>query len=142
MKPIPIIIERTYPAPIEKVWTAITDKNEMKLWYFNLAEFKPKVGFEFTFVGGTEHQSYLHLCTITEVDVNKKLTHSWRYDGYEGISFVTWELFPEGENTRVRLTHSGLETFPASNPDFAKTNFEQGWTSILGTSLKEYLKKQ
>jgi uncharacterized protein YndB with AHSA1/START domain len=142
MKPEPIVIERTYHAPIEKVWNAITDKNEMKLWYFDLAEFKPDVGFQFTFVGGTEHKSYLHICTVTEVEVNKKLTHSWRYDGYEGNTFVTWELFPEGKNTRVRLTHSGLETFPASNPDFAKTNFEQGWTSILGTSLKEYLEKQ
>lgn len=142
MKPEPFVIERTYSVPIEKVWKAITDKNEMKKWYFDLAEFKPEVGFEFTFEGGTEENKYLHICTVTEVEINKKLTHSWRYDGYEGNSFVTWELFPEGKNTRVRLTHAGIETFPASNPDFAKTNFEQGWTSILGSSLKEYLEKQ
>ncbi len=142
MNPEPFVIERTYPAPVEKVWKAITDKNEMKQWYFDLTEFKPEVGFQFTFEGGTDEHKYVHLCTVTEVEVNKKLTHSWRYDGYEGNSYVTWELFPEGKNTRVRLTHTGLETLPASNSDFAKTNFEQGWTSILGTSLKEYLEKQ
>ncbi|MEP6647885.1 MAG: SRPBCC domain-containing protein [Saprospiraceae bacterium] len=142
MKNEPFIIERIYPATSDKVWQAITDKNEMKLWYFDLAEFKPEVGFEFTFDGGKDDRSYHHLCKITEVIPGKKLSHSWRYDGYEGNYFVTWELFPEGNSTRVRLTHTGLETFPASNPDFAKKNFEQGWTEILDTHLRDYLVKE
>jgi len=141
MKNEPIIIERTYPAPIEKVWKAITDRNDMKQWYFDLAKFIPEVGFEFQFEGGNEDRSYLHLCKITEIVVGKKITYSWRYDGYEGISFVTFELFDEGDNTIVKLTHEGLESFPASISDFAKENFVEGWTSILGTSLKEFLEK-
>jgi hypothetical protein len=28
-----------------------------------------------------------------------------------------------------------------SNPDFDKNNFLQGWTSIIGKSLKEYVEK-
>ncbi len=44
MKTEPFVIERTYNAPISKVWKAITDKEEMKEWYFDLAEFKPEVG--------------------------------------------------------------------------------------------------
>ena len=47
----PIIVERTYNAPIEKVWNAITNKDEMKKWYFDLAEFKAEPGFEFQFYG-------------------------------------------------------------------------------------------
>ena len=137
----PFVIERTFNAPAERVWKAITDKEEMKQWYFNLAEFKPEVGFEFQFEGGPDDRKYLHLCTVTEVIPGKKLTHSWRYDGYEGISFVTWELFDEGLSTRVRLTHEGLETFPINNPDFARENFAKGWTGILGTSLKAYVEK-
>ncbi len=136
----PFVIERTYNAPVEKIWKAITDKDEMKQWYFDLAEFKPEVGFEFQFEGGTETSKYLHLCKVTDVIQNEKLTYSWRYDGYEGISFVTFELFSKGEKTRLKLTHAGLETFPA-NPDFAKGNFVQGWTHIIGKSLKEFLEK-
>jgi uncharacterized protein YndB with AHSA1/START domain len=83
----------------------------------------------------------LHLCKITEVVIGKKLSYSWRYDGYEGNSFVTFELFPEGNKTRLKLTHKGLETFPINNPDFAKENFIDGWTYITGTSLKEFLEK-
>ncbi|MFA5835167.1 MAG: SRPBCC domain-containing protein [Bacteroidota bacterium] len=138
----PFIIERTYNAPAEKVWKAITDKREMKQWYFDLVEFKAEVGFEFHFTGGpSPERQYVHLCKITEVIPGKKLTHTWRYDGYKGNSLVTFELFAEGSKTRLKLTHAGLETFPNENPDFAKHNFAEGWTDIIGRSLKEYVEK-
>jgi len=137
----PLVKEVTIKAPVSKVWKALNDKNEMKKWYFDLAEFKPEAGFEFQFEGGEKDKCYLHLCKITEVIPGKKLTYSWRYDGYEGNSFVSWELFEEGDKTRVKLTHTGLETFPADNPDLARNNCERGWTQIIETSLKEYLEK-
>ena len=138
MEHMPIIVERVYHASISKVWKAITDKTEMKNWYFDLAEFKPEVGFKFQFMGGTEENQFLHLCEVTEVVPEKKISYSWRYDGYEGNSFVTFELFKEGNNTRLKLTHRDLETFP-DKEDFARTNFEKGWDYILNTSLKVYL---
>ena len=30
----PIIIEQAFDAPISAVWAAITDKNQMKQWFF------------------------------------------------------------------------------------------------------------
>ena len=139
MKQEPFVIERTLNAPIEKVWRAITDKDQMKQWYFDLADFKPEPGFEFQFVGGKDDRSYLHLCKITEVIPQKRLQYSWRYDGYEGISFVTFELFAEGNKTRLVLTHEGLETFPETNKDFAKENFAEGWNTIIGTLLPKFV---
>lgn len=135
----PIVIERTFDAPTEKVWKAITDKDQMKNWYFDIKEFKPEVGFEFQFYGGTEEKRYLHVCRIVEVNRLKNLKYSWRYDGYEGNSFVTFELFDEGKKTRLRLTHEGMESFPTSNPDFARGNCVEGWTSLIGSSLKEFV---
>jgi len=137
----PFVLERTYNAPISKVWEAITDNKKMKEWYFKLEEFKPVVGFEFRFDGGSETKIYKHICKITEVIPGKKLTHSWKYEDYPGESFVSWELFDEGDKTRLKLTHTGLETFPQNSPDFAKESFSKGWTYITGTSLKEYLEK-
>jgi len=137
----PFVIERTYNAPISKVWSAITDHNKMKEWYFTLEDFKPEVGFKFTFEGGSKEKTYIHLCEVTEVIPEKKLTHSWVYKDYPGESYVTWELFDEGDKTRLKLTHTGLETFPQDNKDFAKESFTKGWTHITGTSLKEYLEK-
>lgn len=137
----PIVIERTYNAPVEKVWKALTDKEQMKEWYFDIADFKPEVGFEFEFIGkGKKGESYLHKCKITEIIPEKKLTHSWRYDGYEGNSFVTFELIAEGAKTHIKLTHEGLETFPAIEA-FAKSNFVEGWTYIIGKGLKAFIEQ-
>lgn len=138
----PFVIERTYDAPVKKVWEAITNKDQMKQWYFDVPAFKAEVGAEFQFTGtGTEGEQFLHLCKVTEVETERKLTYSWRYEGYGGNSFVTFELFPEGEKTRLKLTHAGLETFPSDTSSFAKENFAMGWTELIGTSLKEFVEK-
>jgi uncharacterized protein YndB with AHSA1/START domain len=137
----PFVIERVYSAPIQKVWEAITVKEKMKEWYFDLAEFKPEVGFEFEFTAGDKDNfQYRHLCRVTKVVEGKTIAYTWRYDGYDGDSEVTWELFPEGNGTKLILTHSGLETFPPLD-SFKKENFVAGWTHITGISLKEYLEK-
>ena len=139
----PFVIERTYNASVEKVWRAITDKAQMKEWYFDLSEFKPEIGFEFSFKGCTpEDRVYTHLCRITDVVPNRKLSHTWLYEGYEGHSEVTWELFAEGDKTRVKLTHEGLDSFPKNITDFARKNFEEGWNDIVGRGLPEFLEKQ
>lgn len=143
MTDTPLTIERVLNAPVNKVWKAITDVNEMAQWYFKLDNFKPEVGFEFRFYGGTEEKQYLHICEVTEVVPQKKLTYSWRYDGYPGISFVTFELFAEGAATIIKLTHTGLESFPsATDPNFAVKSFTEGWTFIIGKSLKEYVERE
>ena len=139
----PFIIERLFDAPVDVLWRAITDKNEMKEWYFDLKEFKAEPGFRFSFTGGPDDgPQYLHLCEVIDVVPDRKLSYTWKYDGYAGESKVIFELFPEGNKTRLKLTHEGLETFPADQPDFAKKNFEQGWNEIIGTSLNQYIAKK
>lgn len=134
-----VIIERTFNASADTVWNAFTDKTKMKEWYFDIPSFKPEVGSEFQFKGGDEKTQYVHLCKVTNVTPGKKLCHTWRYEGFTGDSKVCFELFPEGDKTRLKLTHEGLETFPADNPAFAKENFVAGWTHIIGKSLKEFV---
>lgn len=134
-------IERTYNAPIEKVWQAITDPEAIRQWSFDLPGFKAEVGCEFQFYGGKdENNQYLHICQVTEVIDNQKLVYSWRYDGYEGISYVIFELFSEGPQTRLKFTHEGIGTFPATNPDFASENFAEGWTYSVN-ALKGFVEQ-
>lgn len=140
MKAEPVVLEKLFNASIEKVWTALTNTDEMKQWYFDLKEFRAEVGFQFQFKAGhNEAKQYLHVCEVTEVVPQKRLTYSWRYDGYSGISFVTFELHKKEEKTLLRLTHQGVESFPKENPDFAPHNFEDGWNEIVGNSLHNYL---
>jgi uncharacterized protein YndB with AHSA1/START domain len=133
-----IVIERTFNAPVARVWKALTDIEEMRQWYFDLKEFKPEVGFEFEFVVEHGGMKYHHLCKITKMIPQKKLAYTWRYKGEEGDSLVTFELFPDGDKTRLKLTHEGLETFPKL-PAYARENFTKGWTEIIGSSLKDFL---
>lgn len=137
----PLIIERTFNAPAALVWQAITDKEDLKHWYFTLEEFRPVTGFEFQFTGNCEGGKYLHHCKIMEVIPGKKLAYTWRYEGHEGLSLVTFELFAEGDRTRLKLTHEGLETFPKI-PVFERAHFNEGWTSIIGTGLKEFVESK
>lgn len=139
MNTSPLTVERTFHAPASRIWEAISDKDKMKQWYFDIDSFKPEVGFEFQFWGESDDKKYLHLCKIMEAVKEKKLSHTWTYKDYPGKSYVTWELFPGGDKTRVVLTHSGLETFPQDSPDFKRESFEAGWTHILGTSLKKFV---
>lgn len=135
-----VAIEREFAAELSLVWKAITDKEIMRRWYFDLVEFKAEVGFKFQFSGGpSPEKQYLHLCEVTEVIPEEKLTYSWRYDGYPGISFVTFELSSEGSKTVLKFSHIGIESFPKDNPDFAIGNFSEGWNHIIPTSLKDYL---
>ena len=63
-----IVLERLFNASTTTVWKALTDKNEMKNWYFDLAEFKAELGSKFQFTGGpSPDKQYLHLCEVTEV---------------------------------------------------------------------------
>jgi Uncharacterized conserved protein len=135
-----LVLERTFNAPLARVWKALTDVEQMREWYFDLKEFKPEVGFEFGFVVEHEGKTYDHRCKIIEVVPQKKIAYTWRFHGHEGDSLVTFELFAEGEKTRLKLSHEGLDTFPKTAA-FARENFKKGWTQIIGTDLKEFVEK-
>jgi uncharacterized protein YndB with AHSA1/START domain len=143
MEAKPLIVERTYNAAIEKVWKALTDKDQMKEWYFDIAEFKPEKGFKFTFEGGDENKKYLHECEVLVAEPPNRLSYSWKYPKYAGYSVVTFELFQEGEKkTRVKLSHEGLDSFPKDDSNFGIGSFTEGWNSILGESLKKYVETE
>jgi uncharacterized protein YndB with AHSA1/START domain len=137
-----VVVERTYNAPARDVWAALTDFDQMKQWYMpDLKFFKPEVGFETEFTIRHEGQEFPHIWKVTEVVPGKKITYDWRFAGNPGISFVTFELFPQGDRTRLKLTHTGLESFdPRNNPALARKNFQQGWRQ-LGTQLQHFLEK-
>lgn len=142
METKPLIVERTYNAPIEKVWKAITNRDQMKEWYFDLKEFKAEKGFKYSFSGGDEHKQYMHHCEIVEVDPPNELSHSWTYESNPGYSVVTWELFDESGQTRVKLTHDGLPSFSNGDANFEVQSFTKGWNSILGESLRKFVEEE
>jgi uncharacterized protein YndB with AHSA1/START domain len=140
-KPEPLVLERTFNAPIARVWKALTNSDAISQWSFDMKEFKPEVGFKFEFYGEKDGVKFDHRCVVTEVITGKKLAYSWRYEGFEGDSLVTFELFEEGSQTRLRLTHEGLESFHKMSV-FARENFVAGWTEIIGSLLKKFVENE
>jgi uncharacterized protein YndB with AHSA1/START domain len=137
----PFVIERTFEAPVALVWRALIDPAAIKDWFFELEHFRPEVGCEFGFTVEHQGQTFVHRCRVAEVQSQQRLAYSWGYEGQAGDSLVVIDLYAEGGKTRLRLTHLGLETFPAL-PWFARENFQRGWTSLVGTDLPQWLAKQ
>jgi uncharacterized protein YndB with AHSA1/START domain len=144
MKTEPVVVERTYNAPLSRVWSALTEVEKMRQWYFPmLTEFEPEVGFETSFDVKSGDKVFPHIWKVKEVIPNKKISYEWKFGGYPGDSVVSFELFDMNGQTKVVCTHTGIETFKGEiHPDLARHNFVQGWTHFIGTALKNYVEDQ
>ena len=133
----PLVIERAYHAPIDKVWRALTELDQMQRWYFpQLEAFRPEVGFETAFTAMKQGEPYTHLWKVMEVVPGRKICFEWRYAGHPGNSLVTIELFEQLRTTWLRLTHEGIESFRKFT---TREGFRGGWSQLLGIALRDYL---
>lgn len=139
MKDNPIIIEQEMNAPIEKVWYALTNKEAISEWFFEVDDFEPEVGYEFVFYTGGEEQKYKHICKVLEVKKYQKLSYSWQYEDVSGYSVVSFHLSNMGNNTLLKFKHEGIECFPQQNPLFMRKSFVDGWNEVICDQLKEYV---
>ena len=139
----PIKIQECFHVSAEKIWQAITDKEQMKQWYFDIPDFELKVDSTFNFYEPDGAKKYHHRCTIKEILPNRKLQHTWTHPSHsKGESMLTWEIFPIGRFTLVTLTHLGVENFSDGGSDFSRENYEGGWNELIGKLLKAFLVKQ
>lgn len=142
MKNIPIIIEKVYHVSLLKVWKAITDKNQMKEWYFDIDDFELKVGAEFNFTVSSGDTIFYHRCIIKDIVPMKRFKHTWTHPSQSrGESVVTWDLESVDRGTKVTLTHIGVEHFADGGANFSRENYVSGWEEILGISLRDFLSK-
>jgi len=133
-------VETVFDATKSQVWNALTNSETMKVWYFDIPNFKLAVGSEFSFYEG-EKKEYLHQGKILKVEDNKLFQHTWEHPQQsKGSSIVTWEIEElDDDKVKVKLTHEGLENFADAGPNFAPENFEMGWNAIVKTNLRNYL---
>lgn len=136
----PVIVEQTFNASVATVWSAITDIDQMRLWYFdNIPSFRPEVGFETRFTVRSDGRDFPHLWKITAVVPQQKIEYNWKYDGYPGDSYVAFELFEQDGLTKLRLTARIVETFSDDVPEFTRESCIGGWEFFIKKSLKDYL---
>jgi uncharacterized protein YndB with AHSA1/START domain len=131
-----LTIERNINAPALQVWRALTEIRELKKWLSFFPDFKAEAGFKTEFMlGPDDGQQYLHHVTVLEVVPGRKLAYSWDYGGMSPNSQVTFELFDEGDTTRLVLT-CNIDPLPANEPDFMK-NASAGW-NYTADELKKF----
>ena len=139
----PVVVEQLFKATIKDVWKAITDIDEMKLWYFdNIPEFVPRIGFKTKFIVRSDSRTFTHLWTITEVIPYEKISYTWHYEEYTGESTAHFNLTSLGNQTKLTVTCIGLETFPNDIPEFTHESCNAGWTYFIKNRLKEYLENK
>jgi len=137
-----IHIERTYPIALADLWQAITNKDNMKEWFFEIPNFTMEIGGEFEFYRHNKREDSLHHCQVLDVIPNELFKFTWRHPKQsKGTSIITWRLIPRGGATTLHLTHEGLENFHDAGEQFSQLRFENGWNYLLGESLNKYVDK-
>jgi len=87
-----LITEHVYSVEIKRAWRALTNTEEMRIWYFpQVEDFKPIVGFEFVFAD--DGSPYQKSWRVTHVEDGRVLSHTWDYKFFPGSSLVTFELW-------------------------------------------------
>ncbi|MBD3332417.1 SRPBCC domain-containing protein [candidate division GN15 bacterium] len=139
----PVVVEQTFDVSVEQLWQAITDVTQMRQWFFeNIPSFEPEVGFETRFNIETGERDFLHVWRISEVVPSRLISCDWRYEGYAGNQLVTFELFDEGNQSRLRLTATVREGFQEGIPEFTREACLGGWQYFIQQSLKAYLQNK
>lgn len=119
----------------EKVWEALTDREERAWWAGTRHDTTYEKGATLAFRrnGGVDVRG-----VIQEIDPPSKLVYTFRSEGPgpqhdEGDTLVTYELSEDGEATKLTVLHTGF----VKNSKL-RNAISGGWPSIL-SSLKTTL---
>ena len=137
---VPVVVEELFNKPIETVWSALTERDQMVLWFFtSIPDFKAEAGFSTSFVIESGGRRFDHLWNIVEAEAPSKITYHWSYTGIPGAGTVLFELFEQSDGTLLRITNKGLESFPEDIPEFRRESCVAGWEYFIKGNLKHYL---
>ncbi len=136
-------VEELLNSPIEEVWAAITNPQEMRQWYFDtISDFKPEVGFSTRLTMDSGERKFNATWVVKRVVPGREIQYNWSYDEYEGEGPVTFSLLPKGDKTLITVINEGLETFPSEIPEFTKESCKGGWEYFIQQRLPEYLESK
>ena len=128
-----LTLHRTIDAPVETVYDAWTDPEAMRKWFapgdlsVARAVAEVEVGGAFLVeMRGANGERHVTRGVYREVVPNRRLVHTWRWEGSDVESLVTVELEPAPEGaTRLTLTHARFADAEA------RDRHEEGWTGCL-----------
>ena len=132
-------------APIDKVFSAVSDKDQLTHWFPDIAVLEKREGgrVSFTFLRSDENnldKDHEMNGKIIKFIPNRELSYTWHFrtkPEFSKDTIVTWRFESLGKNkTKVILRHSGF-----TEDDIQQYNeHSQGWTWFV-SRLRNYLTK-
>jgi len=138
--------EHQYQANITDVWNAITNANEISAWFIK-ADFKPEVGYNYTFTHEEQSANSEITCTVIsgkvlEADPVHNLVYTWTVSGTNVETTVKWQLQENEKGTLVTLFHSGISNYETEEMITKMfTGFSNGWDGCI-VNLEKYLTQE
>lgn len=133
MTELSLTVERTIPAAQNRVFDAWLDPNMLRRFMLPgegmsvpVANTNPTEGGRFEIVMQAGDQEIPHAGTYKKIDPHSQLVFTWESPYSQDDSEVTLDFAPDGEGTKVTLTHV---RFPSQE---SRDNHEGGWAMILG----------
>jgi uncharacterized protein YndB with AHSA1/START domain len=151
---IPSTIEREIliEAPIDIVWRAVTEPEQIKAWFTDTAELDLRPGGEgrFTWSARAKGKPGTARITVEALEVPNRFAFRWGHpddvDPDEGNSLLVEFLLTgvdDAERTRLRVVESGLHdlVLPNENKTAYVDEHGRGWEGHLA-DLASYAKQQ
>jgi uncharacterized protein YndB with AHSA1/START domain len=110
---------REYARPVQRLWAAITEPDELARWFPSNVRMEPKAGGTIAFFGDSNLPESGHAGTILVYDPPRRLAYTW------GDSELHFELEPKGEDACVLTLTDVLEARDAAARNAA------GWAVCL-----------
>jgi uncharacterized protein YndB with AHSA1/START domain len=131
-------VSRVVEAPVEEVWDAITTPETVRAFFMGAeVESDFRVGSPIRFRGKFKGKAYEDRGEILVAEPEKVLSFSHYSpmsgapDTPENYHVVTYELTPEGEQTRVTLTQSHLKGGVTRSDEAHRKEYEKNWAGVL-----------
>lgn len=123
-EPAAIRLDHYYAHPPAAVWKALTDPELHARWWA-AGDVRPIVGHRFELDMGPWGKQP---CEVVAVEPERLLRYRFSVGRLD--TFLDWRLAPEGEGTRLTLTHEGFDLdSPMGRQAFE--GMKPGWPKVL-----------
>lgn len=128
--------EHLFNHPIKKVWNAISNAEEISIWFIK-ADFKAEAGYKYTFTA-TEEKGCMQINGEVKEANPYILVYTWIVQNTTAETTVSWTLEPVDGGTKLILEHSGISNYPEASAIKFFNDFSGGWSNCIN-ELTSYL---
>lgn len=120
-----VVMERTLPHALDKVWRALTESDLLAVWLLQ-NDFAAVPGRSFTLRAPAQPGwDGLVAGEVLEVEPKRRLSYSWKVGAMDTV--VSFTLTPTEGGVHLRLEHSGFKEHERANQGGAA----YGWRMFL-----------